>query len=85
MRLARPALAVLNARDRPVRDLVIESLVDGDQPFGLGVDAVDRQVEVPVVGVAVERVDRLVVGEAERYAAFRSARAALAASGTVTL
>ena len=28
---------------------------------------------------------RLVVGEAERYAAFRSARAALAASGTVTL
>ncbi len=28
---------------------------------------------------------RIVVGEAEKYAAFRSARAALAASGTVTL
>lgn len=45
--------------------------------------AVEAQVRAEVATWPVK--PRIVVGESERYAAFRTARAALAASGTVTL
>ncbi len=61
---ALPALALLDPGDRPVGDLVVEAVVDGDELLGVGVDAVDGEVEVAVLGVAVERVDGLVLAEA---------------------
>src|SRR5450631_2839746 len=59
--LALPALGAFDTSDRPMGDLVVEPAVDGDDRLGLGVDAVDREVEVPVVGVAVEAVEGLVL------------------------
>ena len=58
--LPLPPLRVLDASDRPVGDLVVEAIVDGDELLGLGVDAVDGQVEVPVLRVAVQSIERLV-------------------------
>ena len=45
-------------------DLVVVSVVDGDELLRLRMDTVDGQVEVPVLGVAVERVDGLVLRQA---------------------
>ena len=47
-----------------MRDLVVEALVHGDELLRLGVHAVHGDVDVPVVRVAVERIDGLVLGEA---------------------
>jgi hypothetical protein len=55
---------VLDASDRPVGDLVVEAIVDGDELLRLGMDAVDGQVEVPVLRVAVQSIERLVAGQA---------------------
>jgi hypothetical protein len=57
------ALPLLDASDRPVRDLVVKAFVDGDELLRLGVHAVDGDVDVPDVRVAVECIDRLVIGE----------------------
>ena len=42
---------------------VVEAVVHGDDLFRVWVHAVDGEVEVPVVGIAVEGVDDLVLGE----------------------
>ena len=51
MRLALPALLVLDTGNGPVRGLDVEALVGLDNLEGVGVDAVDGQVQVQVVGV----------------------------------
>jgi hypothetical protein len=55
---------VLDAGDRPVRRLEVEAPVHGHDPLGLGVNAVDGHMEVVVVRVAMEGVERLVIREA---------------------
>jgi len=61
-------------------------IVDGYGPVEIVVPAVDHLAERIRAAVAAWPVPaRVVTGEAEKRAAFRSARAALAASGTVTL
>jgi lipid-A-disaccharide synthase len=65
------AIALLDDR-RPGLDFVLPAAAP-----------VEAQIRAEIATWRVK--PRLVVGEAERYAAFRSARAALAASGTVTL
>jgi hypothetical protein len=62
--LPLPPLRVLDPSDRTVGDLVVETVVDGGEPLRLGMDAVDGQVEVPVLRVAVQPIDRLMLGEA---------------------
>jgi hypothetical protein len=62
--LPLPPLSVLDASDRPVGDLVVEPVVHGGELLRLGVDAVDGHVEVPVLRVAVQPIDRLVLGQA---------------------
>ena len=63
-RFAFPPLSLLDAGDRPVGDLEVEAVVDGDDLLRRGVDAVDGDVDVAVVGVAVKRIDGLVLAEA---------------------
>jgi lipid-A-disaccharide synthase len=65
------AIALLDDR-RPGLDYVLPAAAP-----------VEEQIRAEIANWRVK--PRLVIGEAERYAAFRSARAALAASGTVTL
>jgi|SRR3954471_15349927 hypothetical protein len=48
--LALPALLVLDPGDGSMGDLEVEASIDRDQALGLGVDSVDGQVGVPVVG-----------------------------------
>ncbi|MGO9742279.1 MAG: lipid-A-disaccharide synthase, partial [Roseiarcus sp.] len=65
------ALAIVGERRGPI-DVVLPTLPH-----------VEAEVRALAAGWAVK--PRIIVGEAEKFAAFRSARAALAASGTVTL
>lgn len=65
---------------------VVGHLAARGRPFGLRIPAVDRlapRIAAETGGWAV--VPEIVTGEAEKWAAFRSAHAALATSGTVTL
>lgn len=58
----------------------------GAPPFEVTIPAVDRLAdEIRVAARSWPVEPRIVLGEAEKHAAFRSAHAALAASGTVTL
>jgi len=59
--LALPALRMLDAGDRPVRRLDVEALVGLDHLERLGMDAIDGQMQVQVVGVGVQAVDGLVL------------------------
>ena len=45
-------------------DFEVEAVVDGDDLLRRWVDAVDGDVDVPVMGVTVKRIDRLVLPEA---------------------
>src|SRR5579863_273526 len=60
VRLGLPALPTLDPGDRPVRHLVVEAVVDRDDLLAFWMNPVDREMEVPVVGIAVERIDGLV-------------------------
>ena len=63
-RLAFPPLTLLDASDRAVGYFEVEAVVDGDDLLRRWVDAVDGDMDVPVMGVAVKRIDRLVLPEA---------------------
>jgi hypothetical protein len=63
-RFAFPPLTLLDAGDRAVGDLEVEAVVDGDDLLCRGLDAVHCHVDVAVVGVAVKRIDGLVLAEA---------------------
>ena len=80
-----PALGVLDARDRTVRDLDVEPTVHGHDPLCVGVDAVDGQVQVEVVGVAVECVDTLVLAEAHLVEEHPYGRVSLRGRGLLAL
>jgi lipid-A-disaccharide synthase len=74
------------ARLMPDFGAAIGLLARSGERFDLVLPTVpQRAEEVAALAAAWPVKPRIVVGEAERFAAFRSARAALAASGTVTL
>lgn len=88
-----PILAVLPGSRRseierlmPVFGSAIAELARRIGPFAIELPAVGRhRALIERLAAAWERQPRIVHGEAEKYATFRRARAALAASGTVTL
>ncbi|WP_232628329.1 lipid-A-disaccharide synthase [Methylobacterium sp. Leaf118] len=88
-----PVLAVLPGSRRseierlmPVFGRTIAELAKRVGPFEIELPAVNRhKALIERLAVAWERHPRIVHGEAAKYATFRRARAALAASGTVTL
>jgi hypothetical protein len=59
-------LVAFDASDRAMGDLVVEAVVHGDDPLRVWVHAVDgeMEVEVAVLGVAMEGIDDLMLGEA---------------------
>ena len=88
-----PVLTVLPGSRRseierlmPVFGRAISELAKRVGPFEIELPAVSRhKALIERLAVAWERHPRIVHGEAAKYATFRRARAALAASGTVTL
>ncbi|GAB6844990.1 lipid-A-disaccharide synthase [Methylorubrum rhodinum] len=88
-----PVLAVLPGSRRseierlmPVFGRALSELTKRVGPFEIELPAVSRhRALIERLAVAWERHPRIVHGEAAKYATFRRARAALAASGTVTL
>ena len=88
-----PILAVLPGSRRseierlmPVFGRTVADLARRIGPFEIELPAVSRhRALIERLAVAWERPPRIVHGEAAKHAAFRRARAALAASGTVTL
>ncbi|KQO88395.1 lipid-A-disaccharide synthase [Methylorubrum extorquens] len=88
-----PVLAVLPGSRRseierlmPVFGQATADLARRVGPFEIELPAVSRhRALIERLAAAWERHPRIVHGEADKYASFRRARAALAASGTVTL
>ncbi|WP_342150693.1 lipid-A-disaccharide synthase [Methylorubrum sp. SB2] len=88
-----PVLAVLPGSRRseierlmPVFGRAISELAKRVGPFEIELPAVSRhRALIERLAVAWDRHPRIVHGEAAKYATFRRARVALAASGTVTL
>ncbi|MEH3120254.1 MAG: lipid-A-disaccharide synthase [Methylorubrum populi] len=88
-----PTLAVLPGSRRseierlmPVFGRTVTDLVRRVGPFEIELPAVSRhRALIERLAAAWERPPRIVHGEAAKHATFRRARAALAASGTVTL
>ena len=88
-----PVLAVLPGSRRseierlmPIFGHAVADLARRIGPFEVELPAVSRhRALIERLAAAWERYPRVVHGEADKYATFRRARAALAASGTVTL